>query len=102
MAYTPYSCEDIKNAFYVLTNQLSDRIWNRVAPMDPWVSQTPRGEFPQGMGLVLSNMLLERTVTDKEDGTEWTTAALSGSGDVATSANNCLPVPRNNLNSVKP
>ena len=87
------ACENIKNAFYALSNQVSDRLYNKVAPVDPWTAMTPRGEFPKGQGLVISNMLLERTVTDDESGDEWTDATLSGSGDVATTNNNCLPTP---------
>lgn len=87
------TCNDIKNAFFALSGQVSPRLYNKVAPLDPWISQVPKGEWPMGLGLVINNMMLERTVTDSETGTEWVNATLSGSGDTATQNNNCLPTP---------
>ncbi len=88
------ACSDtIKNAFYALQNQISPRLYNRVSINDPWTAFTPRAEWPQGMGFTINSMLLERSTTDSETGTEWVAATASGSGDVATTANNCLPTP---------
>src|SRR6266404_5191222 len=89
-----YSCTDIKNAFTALTGQISDRIWSKVGPLDNWVGKVPRGEFPKGMGFTINSMMLERTITVAEDGTEWVTAAPSANNaDVPAPPDNCLVTP---------
>ena len=87
------ACENIKNAFYALTGQVSPRLYNRISINDPWVGYTEKGEWPTGMGYTINSMMLERTLTNSESGTEWVNATPSGSGDVATTNNNCLPTP---------
>lgn len=87
------ACENIKNAFYALTGQVSPRLYNRISLNDPWVGYVEKGEWPTGMGYTINSMMLERTLTDSETGTEWVNATPSGSGDVATTNNNCLPTP---------
>src|SRR5438552_422568 len=87
------TCDDIKNAFYALTGQVSTLLYNRSSNRDPWVGYVEKGEWPQGMGWTINSMMLERTLTDSETGTEWTAASPSGSGDTATQNNNCLPTP---------
>jgi len=87
------ACENIKNAFYALTGQVSPRLFNRISINDPWVAYVEKGEWPQGMGFTINSMMLERTITDSESGSEWVAATPSGSGDVATANNNCLPTP---------
>jgi len=89
----PYTCEAIKNAFYALTGQVSPRLYNRISINDPWVAYVEKGEWPTGMGFTINSMMLERTLTNSETGTEWVAATPSGSGDVATTNNNCLPTP---------
>jgi hypothetical protein len=82
------ACADtIKNAFYALTSQVSPRLYNRVSINDPWVAYVEKGEWPTGMGFTINSMMLERTLTDSETGTEWVAATPSGSGDTATTAN---------------
>jgi hypothetical protein len=87
------ACENIKNAFYALTGQVSPRLYNRISLNDPWVAYVEKGEWPTGMGFTINSMMLERTLTNTENGTEWVDATPSGTGDVATAANNCLPTP---------
>ncbi len=87
------ACENIKNAFYALTGQVSPRLYNRISINDPWVAYVEKGEWPTGMGYTINSMMLERTLTNTESGTEWVAATPSGSGDVATTNNNCLPTP---------
>ena len=89
----PYTCEAIKNAFYALQGQVSPRLYNRISINDPWVGYVEKGEWPTGMGFTINSMMLERTLTDSETGTEWIAATPSGSGDTATTNNNCLPTP---------
>jgi hypothetical protein len=89
-----YTCGEITNAFYTLTGQVSPRLYNKVAPVDPWIAKTPRGEWPEGLGYVINNMMLERTTTDAETGTEWVAAAPSAlTGETGGPFNNCLPTP---------
>ena len=87
------ACENIKNAFYALTGQVSPRLYNRISINDPWVGYVEKGEWPTGMGFTINSMMLERTLTDSETGTEWVAATPSGSGDTPTANNNCLPTP---------
>src|SRR4249920_671919 len=87
------ACENIKNAFYALTGQVSPRLYNRISINDPWVAYVEKGEWPTGMGYTINSMMLERTLTNSENGTEWVNATPSGNLDVATANNNCLPVP---------
>lgn len=89
----PYTCEAIKNAFYALTGQVSPRLYNRISINDPWVAYVEKGEWPTGMGFTINSMMLERTITNSESGTEWVAATPSGSGDVPGTNNNCLPTP---------
>lgn len=87
------ACENIKNAFYALTGQVSPRLYNRISINDPWVGYVEKGEWPTGMGFTINSMMLERTLTDTENGNEWVSATPSGNGDVAGANNNCLPTP---------
>jgi hypothetical protein len=87
------ACENIKNAFYALTGQVSPRLYNRISINDPWVAYVEKGEWPTGMGFTINSMMLERTLTNTENGTEWVNATPSGNVDIATPNNNCLPVP---------
>lgn len=87
------ACDNIKNAFYALTGQISPRLYNRISINDPWVAYVEKGEWPTGMGFTINSMMLERTLTNSETGTEWVAATPSGSGDVSTANNNCLPTP---------
>jgi hypothetical protein len=72
---------------------VSPRLYNRISINDPWVAYVEKGEWPTGMGYTINSMMLERTLTDSETGTEWINAAPSGSGDVPAPNNNCLPPP---------
>jgi hypothetical protein len=83
------ACENIKNAFYALTGQVSPRLYNRISINDPWVAYVEKGEWPTGMGFTINSMMLERTLTDIEDDSKWVTATPSVSG----TNNNCLPTP---------
>lgn len=92
------ACDNIKNAFYALTGQVSPRLYNRISINDPWVAYVEKGEWPTGMGFTINSMMLERTLTDSTyeigtPGVGWVDATPSGSGDVATANNNCLPTP---------
>jgi len=92
------ACENIKNAFYALTGQVSPRLFNKISINDPWIAYVEKGEWPTGMGYTINSMMLERTLTDAtfEIGTAgvgWVDATPSGNLDVATTNNNCLPTP---------
>lgn len=89
----PYTCAEIENAFIALENQISGRIWNKVGPLDNWISRVPKGEFPKGQGFTINSMMLERTLTTSEDGTEWTTAAPSKTTAQGGPVDNCTPTP---------
>lgn len=94
MASLPsYTCGEITNALYALTSQVSPRLFNKVALVDQWTARTPRGVWPKGQGFTINNMMLERTVTTSEDGTEWVDAAPSQQTSEGTPFNNCQPTP---------
>jgi hypothetical protein len=90
------ACENIKNAFYALTGQVSPRLYNRISINDPWVAYVEKGEWPTGMGFTINSMMLERTLTNSEDGHEWVPAVPSSTSGVEGAVidnNNCLPTP---------
>lgn len=90
------ACENIKNAFYALTGQVSPRLYNRISINDPWVAYVEKGEWPTGMGFTINSMMLERTLTDSEDGHEWVNATPSSTNGIDNGVvdhNNCLPTP---------
>lgn len=90
------ACDNIKNAFYALTGQVSPRLYNRISINDPWVAYVEKGEWPTGMGYTINSMMLERTLTNSETGTEWISAIPSSTAGVEGAAitnNNCLPTP---------
>lgn len=88
-----YSCTEIQNAFIALENQISGRIWSKVGPLDNWISRIPKGEFPKGQGFTINSMMLERTITTSEDGTEWVTAVPSKTTAQGGPTDNCSPTP---------
>lgn len=87
----PYTCAEIENAFIALENQISGRIWSKVGPVDNWIGRVSRGEFPKGMGFTINSLMMERTITASEDGTEWVTAAPSQKSPGPV--DNCSPTP---------
>jgi hypothetical protein len=94
MANPVYTCQEITNMLYAETGRVSQRLWNKIAPVDPWVAYVPRGEWPKEMGFSINNMMLERTLTDSETGTEWVDAAPSAkTGEAGGPFNNCNPTP---------
>lgn len=93
MGLPSYNCAEITNALYALSSQISPRLFNKVALVDPWTARTPRGEWPQGMGWTINNMMLERTTTISETGDEWVAAAPSQNSSEGTPFNNCQPTP---------
>lgn len=93
MSAPSYTCGEITSALYTLTGQVSPRLYNKVALIDAWTARTPRGEWPEGMGYTINNMMLERTTTDNETGDEWVDAAPSQNTSEGTPFNNCVPTP---------
>lgn len=94
MAAPSYTCGEVTNMFYALQNQVGPDLYNKVAPLDPWYGYALKGEFPEGQGFSINRMMLERTVTDSEDGTEWVDATPSLlSSEQGGPNNNCLLTP---------
>lgn len=75
MAYD-YDCPTIINAFIVETGRYVQDVASKSIPYVPWLANTPRGEWRDGMGLIQNSIVWERTVPT-DTGDEWTDAALS-------------------------
>lgn len=84
----PYTCAAIANGFIAESGRFSGELYKKAAPSGPWLTGTPRGEWQDGMGKILNNILFERTVPSS-DPTKWIDEAFSdGSTNDA-----CLPTP---------
>ncbi len=82
---TDASCTAINTAIIRETGRISPEIYDRIVASSPWIAMTPRDEWPDGMGLVQTNMLFERMLP-ADDAEAWTDVAVSDG-----STNNCLP-----------
>ena len=90
-----YTCDTIANGFIAESGRFSGELYRKVAPSGPWLAGTPRGEWKDGMGKILNNILFERTVpaTDTSGpgaaSNKWVDEVFSdGSSNDA-----CLPTP---------
>lgn len=87
MAAFGYDCPTITNAFIQETGRYINDIAMKAIPYTPWLANTPRGEWRDGMGPVQNSIIWERTVPT-DTGDEWTQTVTSD-GD----ANACLQDP---------
>lgn len=78
-------CAKINTAIIRETGRISPEIHTRVVRSTPWVAMTPRDTFPDGMGVVQTNMMFERMLPS-DDAEAWTDVAPSDG-----SSNQCLP-----------
>lgn len=90
------SCDAISNAFIAETGRFSGDLYRKLAPSSIWMANTPRGQWMDGRGKTLSNILFERTVptstTAKGPGeadAKWVAEAFSDGASVDA----CLPTP---------
>lgn len=90
-----YTCDAISNLFIAESGRFSGDLYRKLAPSSIWAANTPRGQWTDGMGKTLSNILFERTVptstTSKTPGavdSKWVADAFSD-GNVDA----CLPTP---------
>lgn len=84
-----YSCDAVTNKFIQLSGQISPTLYaKRMVASGPWMSSTPRASWEDGMGVIISNILWERIVSD-ESGDKWTD--ITNSDGASTDA--CLPTP---------
>lgn len=58
---------------------LPGEIFNRVFGVSPWVTITPRGEFPKGLGETISNLTYERMAPTTADPTWQDVVVVDGS-----------------------
>lgn len=83
-----YSCTAVSNGFIAQTGRFSGALYRKLAPSGPWLAGTPRGEWEDEMGKILSNILFERTVPSA-DPTKWVDEVFSD----GASNDACLPTP---------
>lgn len=78
-------CDKINTAIIRETGRISPEIYTRIVRSTPWVAMTPRDTFPDGMGVVQTNMMFERMLP-ADDAETWADVAPSDG-----SSNQCLP-----------
>jgi hypothetical protein len=87
-------CTPITNGFIAESGRFSGELYRKLAPSGPWLAGTPRGEWKDGMGKILNNIIFERTVpttggTAGGTDTSWVDEVFSDGG----SNDACLPTP---------
>ena len=82
---TDAACTAINTAITRETGRISPEIYEKVVPSSPWIALTPRDEWPDGMGVIQTNMMFERMLP-ADDAEAWTDVAPSDGN-----SNNCLP-----------
>lgn len=85
MPMTVEDCNTINTAIIRETGRISPEIHSRIVRSTPWVAMTPRADFPDGMGVVQTNMMFER-ILPADDAEAWADVAPSDG-----STNQCLP-----------
>lgn len=71
-----YDCPTIINGFIAETGRYINDVASKSIPYSPWLANTPRGEWTDGMGLVHNSIVWERTVPNDTD-SDWTDTVLS-------------------------
>ena len=91
-----YTCDQIANGFISESGRFSGELYRKLAPSGAWLAGTPRGEWKDGMGKILNNIIFERTVPAVDTSTapggtsnKWIDEVFSDG--VSTDA--CLPTP---------
>lgn len=90
-----YTCDTIANGFIAESGRFSGELYRKLAPSGPWLQGTPRGEWRDGMGKILNNILFERTVPATDNtapgaaSSKWVDEVFSDGG----SNDACLPTP---------
>jgi hypothetical protein len=90
-----YTCDTIANGFIAESGRFSGELYRKVSPSGPWLAGTPRGEWKDGMGKILNNILFERTVPATDTSApgaasnKWVDEVFSDGG----SNDACLPTP---------
>lgn len=85
MSMTIADCNAINTAIIRESGRISPEIYTRIVRSTPWVAMTPRDTFPDGMGVVQTNMMFERMLP-ADDNETWADVAPSDG-----SSNQCLP-----------
>src|SRR6266436_6189151 len=80
------TCTTITNGFIAETGRITGELYRKLAPSNPWLAGTPRGEWKDGMGKILNNIIFERTVPSA-DPTKWVDEVFSD----GVSNDACLP-----------
>lgn len=80
------ACDNITDILTRESGRFYGEIYNRVFPRSPWIGLVKRTAFPDGHGIVLSNLTYERSApTDAEP--TWSTMTVTD----GTEGGSCLP-----------
>lgn len=66
-----YTCDAVNNLFLAESGRIGPNLAKKVSPSGPWISAVPSGEWVDGMGVVHSSLIWERTLPTNT-GSEWT------------------------------
>lgn len=83
-----YECDEVLNKFLQESGRISPAVFRKNIAMGPWISAIPRQTWEDGMGLIVSNTMWERTLPANE-GDEWVDVANSDGADIDA----CTPTP---------
>lgn len=72
-----YNCDEVVDFFIRESGRIGGRMAQKRGVIGPWQAGTPRGEWEDGKGVVLSSLVFERTVP-ADVGDEWTDINPSG------------------------
>jgi len=79
------ACDTIYDYLEQESGRFGNLIYDRVFQTSPWIGLVKRGEFPSGMGTVISNLTYERSVPTAAEPTWSTIVPADGEGG------SCLP-----------
>lgn len=83
-------CSAIDSLFQTESGRFSIDIRDRIIETSPWQRFTKIGKFPLGMGAVISDLTIERVLTDSVE-TDWTDVAINTGSGVVNKG--CIPDP---------
>ena len=87
------ACSTVNDLFSRETNRFSVDVWERYSVDGPWGRLTRVGKFPQGMGVTLTEVTVERILSGSFEN-NWPNVGTSGDGiSDGNVSNGCVPAP---------
>jgi hypothetical protein len=88
LTYMAITCSTVNDLFQRETNRFSVDVHERYSVDGPWGRLVRVGKFPQGMGVTLSEITVERVLSGSFENS-WSDVGTSN----GTSSNGCVPAP---------